>query len=166
MRERENGENGERGSLPLTRCSIQSCHARESESRGRGSREQHKRQSVWESLLSGPSRGRGSGIGAGAYSRDESEREESESRERESHERRGEERERRGREQRERRGERRALLLGRSEQRTTESLPEADRGRSLPATLSVQNDESVDKVKCHERGERESVKEQREERRA
>ena len=79
---------------------------------------------------------------------------------------RGEERERRGREQRERRGGRRALLLERSEQRTTESLPEAGRGRGLPATLSVQNDESVDKVKCHERGERENGGEQREERRA
>jgi hypothetical protein len=107
MRERENGENGERGSLPLARCCIQSCHARESESRGRGSREQHKRQSVWESLLSGCSRGRGSGIGAGAHSRDESKREESESRERESHERRGEER-RGERTEREQREERRA----------------------------------------------------------
>jgi hypothetical protein len=70
-RERER-ENGERGSMPLTRCCIQSCHARESQSRGRGSREQHKRQSVWESLLGGCSRGRGSGVGAGAHSRDES----------------------------------------------------------------------------------------------
>jgi hypothetical protein len=63
--------------------------------------------------------------------------------------------ERTEREQRERRGERRALLLERSEQRITESLPEADRARGLSPSLGVKNDESVDVVKCHERrGER------------
>jgi hypothetical protein len=156
MRERENGERGERGSLPLTGSCINGCHSREEQSRGRGSGEQHERQRERQSLSSSRSRGRGSRIGARTNAREQSKREESESREREPHERRARERRENGeRAERERRGERRALLLERSEQRITESLPEADRGRGLSPSLGAKDDESVDVVKCHERrGER------------
>ena len=87
MRERENGERGERGSLPLASSCINGCHSREEQSRGRGSGEQHERQRERQSLSSSRSRGRGSRIGARADAREQSEREESESRERAAHER-------------------------------------------------------------------------------